>query len=708
MAPKQPVAGPSKPRASVNAPAQSPPPPSALSAFSPSGSLFALAHPALGSADKLTIWDVEEDKVVTEWEIEGASKASSVCWVSTSSAGSHGKKKRKKNDGEVEDVVVVTTTKGQLFSFSPSRGVQRRLDLPSPALASAASEQGLVLVSTTSLHLISSDLSSLTASIPLLPNTASPTALAVLSSSTAESIHLVIASSSATVLHVDLATHKITESSSSIPVSTSSVTSLIPLPTSSQGTSFLVISDDDRTVSQYTIPSGNKARLSYRYASPTLSPAHSASLHASYLSILHKSGEISLFPLPTTLDLNRPKSDSKPSAVRFLEGKTERQARICRAGFSSTEGENSIVAGHMLGAGRIRWSRAAFIGADGSLLPEVRVRCDGQDLVAKADKNAGSLQRFSAPAATTELPSTDSAAATTLPTDVDMADLSLGERLLAMPNGTGTAELPNGVDAKSKAAPTLDGPVNAQSLTRLLVQALHTSDPALLSLCLSHRDPVLIRNTIRKMPAQLALPLLKACVERLGQGKGANKRGGGRGAGQNEQQGRGTVEWVKGVLVERGAILMTMPSLPAQLSSLSRLLDTRLQLYQPLLSLSGRLDLALAQISMRRIALEQANSAKQGEDQGAHYIEGESDDEEVEVEMGDGEGEVEDVDMRLNGSDSEEDEDSSDEEESGSEDEDDDEDDEEEDPLESDDGGLLELEAEESEDEGSGESSEED
>lgn len=149
----------------------------------------------------------------------------------------------------------------------------------------------------------------------------------------------------------------------------------------------------------------------------------------------------------------------------------------------------------------------------------------------------------------------DEPSASALPNDVDMADLSLGERMLALPNGD--ASLPNG-EAKSKPAGGLEGPVNAASLTRLLVQALHTSDPALLTLCLSHRDSSLIRNTIRKMPAQMALPLLKACVERLGQGKNANRRGGGRGSAQSEQHARGTAEWVKGVLVERGSILMTV------------------------------------------------------------------------------------------------------------------------------------------------------
>lgn len=93
-----------------------------------------------------------------------------------------------------------------------------------------------------------------------------------------------------------------------------------------------------------------------------------------------------------------------------------------------------------------------------------------------------------------------------------------------------------------------------------------------------------------------------------------------------------------------------MPSLPLHLATLSQLLNTRLQLYQPLLSLSGRLDLAMAQITMRRIAAEQ--QAKMQVDgieggEGARYIEGESEDEE-EIEVGEEDGEIEDIDMLQN------------------------------------------------------------
>lgn len=86
-----------------------------------------------------------------------------------------------------------------------------------------------------------------------------------------------------------------------------------------------------------------------------------------------------------------------------------------------------------------------------------------------------------------------------------------------------------------------------------------------------------------------------------------------------------------------------IPSLPAHLASLSSLLNDRLQLYTPLISLSGRLDLALAQIEARKSLL-----AAEPQRQGNVYIEGESDDDdeddsEVEIEHGGDEGEIEDI-----------------------------------------------------------------
>lgn len=140
-----------------------------------------------------------------------------------------------------------------------------------------------------------------------------------------------------------------------------------------------------------------------------------------------------------------------------------------------------------------------------------------------------------------------------------------------------------------------------------------------------------------------------------------------------------------------------MPSLPLHLANLSQMLQTRLQLYQPLLSLSGRLDLALAQIQIRQQAPLNAEGGGRKGAEGEHYVEGESDDEDddVAIEVGDGEGEIEDVDMRDIGSEEEEEDDEDDDDD---EDEDEEEDDEEEDEdvLESgSEQGYLDLEAEE-------------
>jgi U3 small nucleolar RNA-associated protein 5 len=99
--------------------------------------------------------------------------------------------------------------------------------------------------------------------------------------------------------------------------------------------------------------------------------------------------------------------------------------------------------------------------------------------------------------------------------------------------------------------------VPANSLTRTLIQALHSSDSRLLETCLAHSDPSLIRNTVQRLPPQLAVPLINACVERLGRGaRAGNMKGGG--AGASAQRGTGLVTWVKTVLAVHSGHLMTV------------------------------------------------------------------------------------------------------------------------------------------------------
>jgi U3 small nucleolar RNA-associated protein 5 len=149
--------------------------------------------------------------------------------------------------------------------------------------------------------------------------------------------------------------------------------------------------------------------------------------------------------------------------------------------------------------------------------------------------------------------------------DVGIAELSLGQRLAAMSGRNATQGDSDGEEAHSgardkrhrlasTAASTL---VPATSLTRTLIQALHSSDTRLLETCLAHSDIIIIKNTVRRLPPQLAIPLLTACMERLGRGARAGTMKGG-GAGASSQRGKGLVGWVKAVLAFHSGHLITV------------------------------------------------------------------------------------------------------------------------------------------------------
>ncbi|KXN87564.1 U3 small nucleolar RNA-associated protein 5 [Leucoagaricus sp. SymC.cos] len=251
--------------------------------------------------------------------------------------------------------------------------------------------------------------------------------------------------------------------------------------------------------------------------------------------------------------------------------------------------------------------------------------------------------------------------------EVDLAELSLGQRLGALANvGVHrSSESENEGNNPLKSQPFQKKPkseldiIPANSLTRTLIQALHSSDTKLIETCLTHSNPDLIRNTVKSLPPQLAIPLLNACVERLGRGaRAANMKGGG--AGTSAQRGMTLINWIRTILAVHTGHLMTVPDLVARLSGLHATLTARLALQESLLSLSGRLDMVLSQIEMRSSAAPTSLAPKHGKASSAaqekpvkRYVEGESDssDDElnaqmdVEIEIGDDEGSVEDVEL---------------------------------------------------------------
>lgn len=152
--------------------------------------------------------------------------------------------------------------------------------------------------------------------------------------------------------------------------------------------------------------------------------------------------------------------------------------------------------------------------------------------------------------------------------DVDLAELSLGQRLTALSNPADVQNrdssededeenaAPRAASSKRKGDETITG-VPAGSLTRTLIQALHSSDARLLEMCLAHSDEALIRNTVRRLPPQLAVPLITSCAERLGRGaRASNMKGGGGGA--SSQRGTALVNWTRAVLVSHSGHLMTV------------------------------------------------------------------------------------------------------------------------------------------------------
>ncbi|KIY45246.1 WD40 repeat-like protein [Fistulina hepatica ATCC 64428] len=230
--------------------------------------------------------------------------------------------------------------------------------------------------------------------------------------------------------------------------------------------------------------------------------------------------------------------------------------------------------------------------------------------------------------------------------DVDLAELSLGQRLTAL---TGTEVVPasDSDDAqdqpmqKSKSAThrkqaDLDI-VPANSLTRTLIQALHSSDSRLLETCLAHSNATLIRNSVRRLPPQLVVPLLNACVERLGRGaRAANMRGGGGGA--SSQRGTGLITWIKTVVAVHSGHLLTVPDLVARLAGLHATLMVQLALQESLLSLNGRLEMVLAQVEMCTSAalatlLPQKAFREMKHTEVTYCVGGESGDEDVQMDV---------------------------------------------------------------------------
>lgn len=121
----------------------------------------------------------------------------------------------------------------------------------------------------------------------------------------------------------------------------------------------------------------------------------------------------------------------------------------------------------------------------------------------------------------------------------------------------------------------------ADSLQVLLSQALKAEDNALLEQCLNVGDEKVISNTIRRLRPFEAAKFLSVAVSKM-EGR--------------PQRALGLVPWVRAVLLQHASFIMTNLAMQPVLTTLYQIIETRLSVFRPLMSLSGRLDLIMAQI----------------------------------------------------------------------------------------------------------------
>lgn len=179
----------------------------------------------------------------------------------------------------------------------------------------------------------------------------------------------------------------------------------------------------------------------------------------------------------------------------------------------------------------------------------------------------------------------------------DLNEPTLGQRLKGMKvgarlNGT-TRASDEGEDDDEEDADRIAIPQGSLSLGQTLTQALHSNDAALLSSCLAHSDPAVIRSSVSKLSGPLSVKLLEHCVDRMG--RGGKRSSGALGSART----RGIIEWIRATLIIHTGYLMSIPNLVHRLSALHATLSGRLAAHERLLALNGRLELVLGQIEMR-------------------------------------------------------------------------------------------------------------
>lgn len=141
------------------------------------------------------------------------------------------------------------------------------------------------------------------------------------------------------------------------------------------------------------------------------------------------------------------------------------------------------------------------------------------------------------------------------------------------------------------------------SLQTVLAQALHTNDDTLLEQCLAagssgsqSRREGQIKATVSRLSAHFVAPFVTKLVAKLQ---------------RNQNRGLELIPWIRACLRIHIGYLLTVPHLARSLATLAAIIDNRLVPFKKLLTLQGRLDLVLSQVS-RSAVTETGVSASAG------------------------------------------------------------------------------------------------
>ncbi|KAI0307476.1 hypothetical protein B0F90DRAFT_1620638 [Multifurca ochricompacta] len=678
-----------------------------LSTFSPSTDLFAYVSLAVDK-HRLRIYDTTTGRCVSEYSVDSA-RVMALSWATFRNSkplsdgqdpeDSAPRKKRKKRDtlasrpdSEEGDILVVILglSTGSIILFSPSHArVIRTLSHPS-STSPILSLDTYTSVSSAALFILTSGADSVirtwnAQASELLSNSKvdgrSPgTSLSLRPGTQSDHPSFLFAHHSIRLLSTSsdsfVTTPKKLTEYAQFTGHASNISMLRWQPFENDAQSpqrFASIAESDRHVHIWEVPtvSGNEGKFiasapldsDARHISFSQSPNHPN------LLVLSASGRITIFT--PTVDQAGAKTPEKTkdkvitlsprssATISFKRGSTA--AQVVNAAFKE---DGRIRVAWLAGGAKPVFDVVQYLDDSGDFIPDVNiVHEDATAGLAREDDNAVRSRRYAEPSSLAVQSATDigqDASADDIADlgghlDVDLAELSLGQRLTALDPSAPRLANAEHSDADSLERPTTRASHAAQpnsiTLTRTLIQALHSTDTKLLETCLAYSDTALITQTVQRLPPQLAVPLLGACVQRLG-----------RTAAPSSQRATVLVRWVRTVLVIHSGHLMTMPDLVARLAGLHATLTARLTLRESLLSLSGRLDMVLQQVDLRSSTAPAplANRGKKGKKtpigasgtrEPQRYVEGESEEEgadyamEVELEEGSEVGSVEDIEL---------------------------------------------------------------